>query len=154
MLQAVEQRASNLPAIANASAYIQKLLDDPGIGIPAEPVEEVVAVRETTSSSEPVSVALRRQYIQERQREAYALFLEALESEQRLLLDQFEREELPGLSAVIKREWDAFKTAGRGKPLAPFLQVPFKAWLVRQEPQPDDEAVLTWAAHRNIIRLT
>lgn len=124
----------------------------PGNAAPADVVDVSVKVVKTIPA-EGLTASLLKAYQDDLKRQALALFQEGNDAQQLALIEQFEKEQLEKLNVPLRGAWVKFRADWPMKKMGPFVAVPFKDWLIRNEPAPDAEALLQWAVLNKKVQL-
>ena len=155
-LTALDARRSNtrLGPIENPSRYLKKLLEDgefsdaPILEVSATPLPEEV------THTEPLSLDLKRRYIQHMKAQARALHLEGSLESQEETLKEFESQRLASLSIPLRKAWMKFRSEWPARPMSPFIEVTFIDWLASDYLKPSSAEVTDWAMSYGLLQLS
>lgn len=151
-LAEVERRGSS---VSNPAGYLIKLMEE-GVYDPQSAGNEVVDVdvRDVpTVHSEGILASCAREFQKAQMAQRFEEFQRLDDLAQFALIEKFEAEVLEHLNVPLKRAWSKFRADWPIKPMNSFVAPAFKEWLIKDEPAPSPDAVMSWAYKTGYVQL-
>lgn len=151
-LRQAEERGDK---VRKVSGYLITLMEE-GVYEPDPEKPDFIDVEARdvpTMHGEGILATFTRQYLDARKKSLLEAYNELPGAERAPWVVRFEKEVLPQLNVTLQKAWATYRPDWDTKPMNQFIGAVFKDLLIKDEPAPSADEVMSWAYATGLVQL-